>query len=93
MKTIKDSAKLTWTLVVIAVGVVLARHWYMVSDVDYFDMVKAFMQTREQVGGVHMFLIKAAFWVSVAAAIVNAVLNDKFGFNILFGFPWLSCAV
>ena len=92
MKTIKDSAKLTWTLVIIAVGVVLARHWYMVSDVDYFDMVKAFMQTREQVGGIHMFLIKAAFWVSVASAIVNAVLNDKFGFNILSA-AWVPLAI
>lgn len=92
MKTVRDSAKLTWTLVVIAVGVVLVRHWYLVSDVDYFDMAKAFMQTREQVGGVHMFLMKTAFWVSVVAAIVNAVLNDKFGFNILSA-AWVPLAI
>lgn len=92
MKTVRDSAKLIWTLVVIAVVAVLVRHWYMVSDIDYFDMVKAFMQTREQVGGIHMFLIKAAFWVSVAATIVNAVLNDKFGFNIL-SVAWVPLAI
>ena len=66
MKTVRDSAKLIWTLIVIAIVAILVRHWYMASDVDYFDMVKAFMQTREQVGVIHMFLIKAAFWVSVA---------------------------
>lgn len=92
MKTVRDSAKLTWTLVVIAVVAVLVRHWYLVSDVDYFDMVKAFMQTREQVGGVHMFLMKAAFWISTVVAIANAILGDQFGFDVLF-IAWVPLTI
>lgn len=83
MKSVKNSAKLTWTLIVVAVVAVLVRHWYLVSDIDYFDMVKAFMRTREQIGGIHMFLIKAAFWISVASAIARAVLTDKYRLDAL----------
>lgn len=92
MKTVRNSAKLTGTLLVIAVATVLMHYWYTVSDADYFDMVKAFMQTREQIGGIHMFFLSAAFWISTAAAIVNAALNDKFGFNILSA-AWVPLAI
>lgn len=92
MKTVRNSAKLTGTLLVIAVATILIHYWYSVSDADYFDMVKAFMQTREQIGGVHMFFVSAAFWISTAAAIVNAVLNDKYGFNILPA-AWIPLAI
>lgn len=84
MKTVRDSAKLTWTLVIIATVAVLIRHWYLMSDADYFDMVKAFMRTKEQVGGVHMFLMTTAFWGSVAVAIAKAVLTGKYGLNALY---------
>lgn len=92
MKTVRDSAKLTGTLLVIAVASVLMRYWYSVSDADYFDMVKAFIQTREQIGGVHTFFVSAAFWISTATAIVNAVLNDKYGFNILSA-AWIPLTI
>lgn len=87
MKTVRDSAKLTGTLLAIAVAAVLIHDWYSVSDADYFDMVKAFMKTKEQIGGVHMFFVNTAFWISVAAAIANAALNNKYGFDVLFTFP------
>lgn len=83
MKTVRNSAKLTGTLFVIAVAIVLMHSWCSTSDADYFDMVKAFMQTREQIGGVHMFFVSAAFWISTVVAIANAALTDKYGFHIL----------
>lgn len=92
MKTVRDSAKLTWTVAFITVVAILVRHWYLVSDVDYFDMVKAFLQTRDQVGRVHMFLLMATFWVSVATAIVRAALTEKYGFNTLTA-AWIPLAV
>lgn len=92
MKTVRNSAKVTGTLLVIAVATVLIHYWYSASDADYFDMVKAFMQTREQIGGMHVFFINAAFWISTTVAIANAALNDKFGFNIL-STAWISLAI
>lgn len=92
MKTVRNSAKVTGTLLAIAVATVLMRYWYSVSDADYFDMVKAFMHTREQVSGVHVFFINAAFWISIAVAIANAVLNDKRGFNIISA-AWIPLAI
>ena len=68
MKTVRDSAKLTGTLLAIAMAAVLIHYWYSVSDADYFDMVKAFMKTKEQIGGVHMFFVNAAFGISIAVA-------------------------
>lgn len=92
MKTVRNSAKLTGTLLVIAVAIVLMHYWYSVSDADYFDVAKAFMQTREQIGGVHIFFMNAAFWISTAFAIANAALNDKFGLNIL-SVAWVPLAI
>ncbi len=87
MKTVRDSAKLTGTLLAIAMAAVLIHYWYSVSDADYFDMVKAFMKTKEQIGGVHMFFVNAAFGISIAVAIANAALNNKYGFDVLLTFP------
>lgn len=87
MKTVRDSAKLAVTLLAIAVAAVLIYYWYSMSDADYFDMAKAFIKTKEQIGGVHVFLVGTAFWVSIAATIANAALNNKYGFGVLFTFP------
>lgn len=92
MGTVRNSVKLTGTLLVIAVAAVLMQYWYSVSDAEYFNMVKALMQTRDQIGGVHVFFINAAFWISTVDAIANAALNDKFGFNILSA-AWIPLAI
>lgn len=93
MKTVRNLAKLTGTLLIIAVAAVLMHCWYSVSDADYFDMVKAFMQSRERIGGVHVFLINAAFWISTVAAIANAGLGDRFGFDVLFIAAWVPLTI
>lgn len=92
MKTVRNSAKVTGTLLVVAVATVLIHYWYSVSDADYFDIVKAFMQTKEQIGGIHVFFMNAAFWISIAVATANAALYDKFGLNIL-STAWVPLAI
>lgn len=81
--TVRKSAKVTGTLVVIAAAVIVMRYWYSVSDFDYFDIVKAFMRTKAEIGGVHTFFISLAFWTSVVVSVVNAVLNYKHGLSII----------
>lgn len=83
METVRKSAKVTWTLIVIAVAAIIMHYWYLAADFDYFYMVKAFMQTRAEIGGMHSFLINRAFWVSVIVGVVNAALSYKYGFSII----------
>lgn len=92
MKTVRNSAKLTGTLLVIAAATILIHYWYSVSDADYFDIVKAFMQTQEQIGGIHVFFMNAAFWLSATVATVNAALNSKSGVDFLF-VAWIPLAI
>ena len=59
MGTVRKSAKTTATLIVVAVAATLVYRWYSSSDADYFDMVKAFMQTKAMIGDAHVFFINA----------------------------------
>ncbi|MFG6350770.1 MAG: hypothetical protein K1W21_03915 [Oscillospiraceae bacterium] len=83
MGTVRKSAKTTATLIVVAVAATLVYRWYSSSDADYFDMVKAFMQTKAMIGDAHVFFINAAFWVTVVASVVQAVLSEKYGFDMV----------
>lgn len=86
METVRKSVKITVTLTVITVAVILTRYWYVSSNADYFDMVKAFMQTKAKIGGVHVFFIDAAFWMSVLGGVIQAALRGKYGLGIISAF-------
>lgn len=96
IETVRKSAKVTRALIVVAAAAILMRYWYSTSDIDYFDMVKAFMQTKAEIGGVHVFFINLAFRLLVVVSVVNAALNDIHGLNIIsaFGIPlFIMCSL
>lgn len=82
METVRMSARVTGTLIGIAIASILIHYWYSLSGFDYFDMVKAFMYTKMEINRIHIFFINLAFWMSVVISVVMAVLNYKYGFNI-----------
>ena len=96
MTAVRKSARLTGTFFAIAVAAIAVYIWYSMADIAYFSMVKAFMRTKTEIGGVHIFLIKLAFWASVIVSIINAAFTDKYGLDIMsaLGIPLcIMCAL
>lgn len=83
MDTVRKTSKVTGTLIVVVVAAILTHHWYLVSDNDYFDIIKAFMMTRASIGGAHIFFINLAFWFIVITSVLSAALGHKYAFDIL----------
>ena len=74
--TVKEVSRITMTLIIIFCGLIFIKHWYTVSDYDYFQVVKAFMRTKTSIGGFHSFLITSSFWVLIIVSLVDMILNN-----------------
>lgn len=92
MGTVRQSAKITFTIIVIVAASIIIHRYYIASDYDYFDMVKAFMLTKNEIGSFHSLLIKLGFFLLLFAGVSNSVVTSKSGIYMFSTF-WIPVVI
>ena len=89
MDTVRKTSKITVTLLILFVVVFFLKYFWLISNSEYVKLVKTFLSTKSSMGDYHNTVVVWALLAIIIAAIVDAIINERYAFNIISSFGGL----
>lgn len=89
MDTVRKTSKTTITLIIVFAMIFILKYFLLGSNSDYIDAVKIFLSTETSIGDIHKTVVLCALLVINIVAIVDAIINERYAFNIISSFGGL----
>lgn len=89
MTTVRKTTKTTVTLIILAVGLALLMRWCETLPGEFFYKMGVLLNSKEQIGGFHSFLIPLSFWLLLIASGIDSIYREKSGVYAFASFSTL----
>lgn len=86
MTSVRKAAKTTVTLIILLIGIVVLTNYCETKAGDFFYKIERLMDSKNQIGALHSFIISFSFMLLLIAAVIDSVFRDKVALSVLGSF-------